>query len=153
MSQEKLEQKELDILLDEIVSGSKGHLKSILIFNLKNGLPLYHNKQLKDDDPALYKALFAEGGEVAVGEAIEGFASLSEIQEALDSFGDVTEFGNLIYSIFRLKGGTMMVYFFKLTTSFAICFIAPSKTSLGLVVTRSEAKIKDIQKELEDLGF
>jgi hypothetical protein len=145
MSTQQPEQEKLDVLLDEIVIGSKGHLKSILIFNLKNGLPLYHNKQLKDDDPALYQALFAEG--------IEGFDSLSEIQEALDSFGDVTKFGNLIYSIFRLKEGTMMVYFFKLTTSFAICFIAPSKTSLGLVVTRSEAKIKDIQKELEDLGF
>jgi hypothetical protein len=151
MSQEKLEQKELDVLLDEIVSGSKGDLKSILIFNLENGLPLYHNKQLKSDDPVLYEALFAEGGD-AVGEAIAGFDSLSEIQEALDSFGDVTKFGNLVYSIFKLKEGTMMVYFFKLTTSFAICFIAPDKVNLGLVVTRS-AKIKKIQAQLEYLGF
>jgi len=151
MSQEKLEQKELDVLLDEIVSGSKGDLKSILIFNLENGLPLYHNKQLKSDDPVLYEALFAEGGD-AVGEAIAGFDSLSEIQEALDSFGDVTKFGNLVYSIFKLKEGTMMVYFFKLTTSFAICFIAPDKVNLGLVVTRS-AKIKKIQEQLEYLGF
>jgi hypothetical protein len=146
-------QQQLDVLLDEIVIGSKGHLKSILIFDLQNGLPLYHNKQLKDDDPALYQALFAEGGEVAVGEAIEGFDSLSEIQEALDSFGDVTKFGNLIYSIFRLKEGTMMVYFLNLTTSLAICFIAPDGINLGLVVTRSQAKIKDIKNELEDLGF
>jgi hypothetical protein len=151
MSQEKLEQNELDVLLDEIVSGSKGDLKSILIFNLENGLPLYHNKQLKSDDPVLYEALFAEGGD-AVGEAIAGFDSLSEIQEALDSFGDVTKFGNLVYSIFKLKEGTMMVYFFKLTTSFAICFIAPDKVNLGLVVTRS-AKIKKIQEQLEYLGF
>ena len=151
MSQEKLEQQELDVLLDEIVSGSRGDLKSILIFNLENGLPLYHNKQLKSDDPVLYQALFAEGGD-AVGEAIAGFDSLSEIQEALDSFGDVTKFGNLVYSIFKLKEGTMMVYFFKLTTSFAICFIAPDKVNLGLVVTRS-AKIKKIQEQLEYLGF
>jgi hypothetical protein len=152
MSTQQPEQEKLDVLLDEIVMGSKGHLKSILIFDLESGLPLYHNKQLKSDDPDLYYALFAEGGEVAVGEAIEGFESLSEIQEALDSFGDVTKFGSLIYSIFKLKEGTMMVYFFKLTTSFAICFIAPDRVNLGLVVTRS-AKIKEIQKELEDLGF
>jgi hypothetical protein len=153
MSQEKLEQKELDDILDEAVTTSKGHLKSILIFNLENGLPLYHNKQLKSDDPVLYQALFAEGGEVPLGEAIEGFKSLSEIQEALDSFGDVTKFGNLIYSIFRLKEGTMMVYFLNLTTSLAICFIAPDGINLGLVVTRSQAKIKDIKNELEELGF
>ena len=152
MSQKKLEQKGLDDLLDEIVSSSRGHLKSILIFNLNDGLPLYHNKQLKSDDPALYQALFAEGGD-AVGEAIEGFESLSKIQEALDSFGDVTKFGNLIYSIFKLKEGTMMVYFFKLTASFAICFIAPDGINLGLVVTRSQAKIKNIEDELKDLGF
>jgi hypothetical protein len=47
----------------------------------------------------------------------------------------------------------MMVYFFKLTTSFAICFIAPDGINLGLVVTRSQAKIKDIKNQLEDLGF
>jgi hypothetical protein len=152
ISKEKLEQKELDVLLDEIVIGSKGHFKSVLIFNLDDGLPLYHNKQLKSDDPVLYQALFAEGGD-AVGEAIEGLYSLSEIQEALDSFGDVTKFGNLVYSIFKLKEGTMMVYFFKLTTSFAICFIAPDKVNLGLVVTRSQPKIKDIENELKDLGF
>jgi hypothetical protein len=152
MSQQKLEQKGLDVLLDGIVIGSRGHLKSILIFNLDDGLPLYHNKQLKSDDPALYQALFAEGGD-AVGEAIEGFESLSKIQEALDSFGDVTKFGNLIYSIFRLEEGTMMVYFLKLTISLAICFIAPDGINLGLVVTRSQAKIKDIKNELEDLGF
>jgi hypothetical protein len=152
MTQQRAEQQKLDVLLDEAVTTSKGHLKSILIFELDNGLPLYHNKQLKDDDPALYQALFAEGGD-AVGEAIEGFDSLNEIQEALDSFGDVTKFGNLIYSIFRLKEGTMMVYFLNLTTSLAICFIAPDGINLGLVVTRSQAKIKGIQKELEDLGF
>ena len=152
MSTQQLQQAGLDVLLDEIVINSKGHLKSILIFNLENGFPLYHNKKLKSDDPALYHALFADGDDT-VGEAIEGFESLSEIQEALDSFGDVTKFGNLIYSIFRLKEGTMMVYFFKLTTSFAICFIAPDGINLGLVVTRSQAKIKDIKNQLEDLGF
>jgi hypothetical protein len=153
MSKEQPEQERLDVLLDEIVTGSKGHLKSILIFNLGNGMPLYHNRKLKSDDPDLYHALFAEGGDASMGEAIEGFESLSEIQEALDSFGDVTKFGNLIYSIFKLKEGTMMVYFLKLTTPFAICFIAPHKINLGLVVTRSEAKIKDIKNELEDLNF
>jgi len=152
MTQQRAEQQKLDVLLDEAVTTSKGHLKSILIFELDNGLPLYHNKQLKDDDPALYQALFAEGGD-AVGEAIEGFDSLNEIQEALDSFGDVTKFGNLIYSIFRLKEGTMMVYFLNLTISLAICFIAPDGVNLGLVVTRSQAKIKGIQEELENLGF
>ena len=152
MTQQRAEQQKLDVLLDEAVTTSKGHLKSILIFELDNGLPLYHNKQLKDDDPALYQALFAEGGD-AVGEAIEGFDSLNEIQEALDSFGDVTKFGNLIYSIFRLKEGTMMVYFLNLTISLAICFIAPDGVNLGLVVTRSQAKIKGIKEELEDLGF
>lgn len=152
MTQQRTEQQKLDVLLDEAVTTSKGHLKSILIFELDNGLPLYHNKQLKDDDPALYQALFAEGGD-AVGEAIEGFDSLNEIQEALDSFGDVTKFGNLIYSIFRLKEGTMMVYFLNLTISLAICFIAPDGVNLGLVVTRSQAKIKGIQEELENLGF
>lgn len=152
MSQEKLEQKELDVLLDEIVTTSKGHLKSILIFNLENGLPLYHNKRLKSDDPELYHALFADGGD-AVGEAIDGFESLSKIQEALDNFGKVTAFGNLTYSIFKLAEGTMMVYFVELTTPFAICFIAPDGINLGLVVTRSQAKIKEIKNELEELGF
>ena len=152
MSKQQPEQERLDTLLNEIVINSKGHLKSILIFNLENGFPLYHNKQLKSDDPALYHALFADGNDT-VGEAIEGFESLSEIQEALDSFGDVTKFGNLIYSIFRLKEGTMMVYFLNLTTSLAICFIAPDGINLGLVVTRSQAKIKDIKNELEELGF
>ena len=153
MTQQQQQQEKLDVLLDEAITASRGHLKSILIIELENGLPLYHNKKLKSDDPALYQSLFAEGGEVPMGEAIQGFKSLSEIQEALDSFGDVTKFGNLIYSIFKLKEGTMMVYFLNLTISLAICFIAPDGINLGLVVTRSQAKIKDIQKELEDLGF
>ncbi len=152
MSKQKPEQEKLDVLLDEIVIGSRRHLKSVLIFNLDNGLPLYHNKQLKSDDPDLYHALFADGGD-AVGEAIEGFESLSKIQEALDNFGSVTTFGNLIYSIFKLEEGTMMVYFLKLTTSFAICFIAPDGINLGLVVTRSQSKIKNIENELKELGF
>lgn len=152
MTQQRPEQEELDVLLDETVTTSKGHLKSILIFNLENGLPLYHNKRLKSDDPELYRALFADGGD-AVGEAIEGFESLSKIQEALDNFGKVTAFGNLTYSIFKLAGGTMMVYFVELTTPFAICFIAPDGINLGLVVTRSQAKIKEIKNELEELGF
>ena len=88
-----------------------------------------------------------------MGEAIEGFESLSKIQEALDNFGSVTTFGNLIYSIFKLEEGTMMVYFLKLTTSFAICFIAPDGINLGLVVTRSQSKIKNIENELKELGF
>jgi hypothetical protein len=146
ISKEKLEQKALDVLLNEIVINSKGDIESILIFDLENGLPLYHNKQLKSDDPDLYHALFAEG-------TIEGFESLSKIQEALDNFGSVTEFGSLIYSIFKLEEGTMMVYFLKLTTSFAICFIAPDEISLGLVVTRSQSKIKNIETQLKDLGF
>ncbi len=103
MTQQRPEQEKLDVLLDETVTTSKGHLKSILIFNLENGLPLYHNKRLKSDDPELYRALFADGGD-AVGEAIEGFESLSKIQEALDNFGKVTAFGNLTYSIFKLAG-------------------------------------------------
>ena len=152
MTQQRPEQEKLDVLLDETVTTSKGHLKSILIFNLENGLPLYHNKRLKSDDPELYRALFADGGD-AVGEAIEGFESLSKIQEALDNFGKVTAFGNLTYSIFKLAGGTMMVYFVELTTPFAICFIAPDGINLGLVVTRSQAKIKEIKNELEELGF
>jgi|GEM_PF-5125180 hypothetical protein len=152
MTQQQPEQEELDVLLDETVTTSKGHLKSILIFNLENGLPLYHNKRLKSDDPELYRALFADGGD-AVGEAIEGFESLSKIQEALDNFGKVTAFGNLTYSIFKLAEGTMMVYFVELTTPFAICFIAPDGINLGLVVTRSQAKIKEIKNELEELGF
>ncbi|MDB9428385.1 AAA-like domain-containing protein [Microcystis aeruginosa CS-555/01A07] len=152
MTQQRPEQETLDVLLDETVTTSKGHLKSILIFNLENGLPLYHNKRLKSDDPELYRALFADGGD-AVGEAIEGFESLSKIQEALDNFGKVTAFGNLTYSIFKLAGGTMMVYFVELTTPFAICFIAPDGINLGLVVTRSQAKIKEIKNELEELGF
>ncbi|MBE9261609.1 AAA-like domain-containing protein [Microcystis sp. LEGE 00066] len=152
MTQQQPEQEKLDVLLDETVTTSKGHLKSILIFNLENGLPLYHNKRLKSDDPELYHALFADGGD-AVGEAIEGFESLSKIQEALDNFGKVTAFGNLTYSIFKLAGGTMMVYFVELTTPFAICFIAPDGINLGLVVTRSQAKIKEIKNELEELGF
>lgn len=152
MTQQRPEQEKLDVLLDETVTTSKGHLKSILIFNLENGLPLYHNKRLKSDDPELYRALFADGGD-AVGEAIEGFESLSKIQEALDNFGKVTAFGNLTYSIFKLAGGTMMVYFVELTTPFAICFIAPDRINLGLVVTRSQAKIKEIKNELEELGF
>ncbi|MCZ8357364.1 MAG: AAA-like domain-containing protein [Microcystis sp. LE19-388.1G] len=152
MTQQQPEQEKLDVLLDETVTTSKGHLKSILIFNLENGLPLYHNKRLKSDDPELYHALFADGGD-AVGEAIEGFESLSKIQEALDNFGKVTAFGNLTYSIFKLAEGTMMVYFVELTTPFAICFIAPDGINLGLVVTRSQAKIKEIKNELEELGF
>jgi hypothetical protein len=152
MTQQQPEQEKLDVLLDETVTTSKGHLKSILIFNLENGLPLYHNKRLKSDDPELYRALFADGGD-AVGEAIEGFESLSKIQEALDNFGKVTAFGNLTYSIFKLAEGTMMVYFVELTTPFAICFIAPDGINLGLVVTRSQAKIKEIKNELEELGF
>lgn len=152
MTQQQPEQEKLDVLLDETVTTSKGHLKSILIFNLENGLPLYHNKRLKSDDPELYHALFADGGD-AVGEAIDGFESLSKIQEALDNFGKVTAFGNLTYSIFKLAEGTMMVYFVELTTPFAICFIAPDGINLGLVVTRSQAKIKEIKNELEELGF
>jgi hypothetical protein len=150
MTQKRAEQKTLDVLLDETVTASKGHLKSILILN-PDGLLLYHNKQLKTDDPELYRALFAEGGD-AVGDAIEGFVSLSNIQEALDNFGKATAFGNLNYSIFKLEKGTMMVYFVQLTTPFAICFIAPDGVNLGLVVTRS-LKIWEIKKELEDLGF
>jgi hypothetical protein len=136
-------QKEFDKLLDGIVTNAGGDLESILIFDLTEGLALYGNRELKTSNPPLYFALFGDGDEG--GEAIKGFNYLLNIESALSNFGGKTGRGDLSYSIFKLKEGSMMVYFVKIDIPIAICFIAAEGINIGNLRRHGASNISKIQ--------
>jgi hypothetical protein len=136
-------QKEFDKLLDGIVTDAGGDLESILIFDLTEGLALYGNRELKTSNPSLYFALFGDGDEG--GEAIKGFNYLLNIESALSNFGGKTGRGDLSYSIFKLKEGSMMVYFVKIDIPIAICFIAAEGINIGNLRRHGAINISKIQ--------
>jgi hypothetical protein len=136
-------QKEFDKLLDGIVTNAGGDLESILIFDLTEGLALYGNRELKTSNPPLYFALFGDGD--VGGEAIKGFNYLLNIESALSNFGGKTGRGDLSYSIFKLKEGSMMVYFVKIDIPIAICFIAAEGINIGNLRRHGASNISKIQ--------
>ncbi|MDY7050722.1 MAG: AAA-like domain-containing protein [Microcystis panniformis WG22] len=136
-------QKEFDKLLDGIVTDAGGDLESILIFDLTEGLALYGNRELKTSNPSLYFALFGDGDEG--GEAIKGFNYLLNIESALSNFGEKTGRGDLSCSIFKLKEGSMMVYFVKIDIPIAICFIAAEGINIGNLRRHGAINISKIQ--------
>jgi serine/threonine protein kinase len=149
-AQKIMSQAQLDQLLTAVVDDAKGDLEAILIFDLDENLPRYSNRQLKMKNSELYHALFGDG-EDDKGEAIKGFNSLSQIQEALNTFGEKTKFGNLTYSIFKLDSGTIIVDVLDLDVSLAICFIAPQEIKLGNVVGQYKRKIAEIKEALRTI--
>ncbi|NEP43617.1 MAG: hypothetical protein F6K35_32085 [Okeania sp. SIO2H7] len=141
---------DLDQLFTQVVNDAKGDLKAIIIFNLKNGLPLYHNIELKESDPPLYNALFSGKGD-ASGEAIQGFDALSGIQDALNQFGEQTRFGELTSSIFNLSSGKMIVDFLEIDIPLAICLIMPERVNLGRAVRQYDRNIVKIKEALLEI--
>jgi hypothetical protein len=139
-------QKEFDKLLDGIVTNTGGDLESILIFD-SEGLALYGNRELKTSNPPLYFALFGDGDEDGDegGEAIKGFNYLLNIESALSNFGEKTGRGDLSYSIFKLKEGSMMVYFVRIDIPMAICFIAAENINIGNLRRHGVSNIRKIQ--------
>ena len=144
-------QKQLDELLDRIVQGSDGDLESIIIFELVDGYPLYHNKGLRSSNPDLYYALFGVGEGEVPGDAIRDFNDLNKIQKALGNFGEKTQYGDLQHCIFKLNKGTMMVYFTNLGMPAAICFIAPEGIRVGNVNFQCQRRITELKTELEKI--
>ncbi len=143
-------QKEFDKLLNEIVQKAKGDLEAIIIFDLSEGLPLYHNKGLKDTKPNLYSALFGEG-EDAGGEAIEGFNTLNEMQEAFNNFGEKTAFGEQKSINVNFAKGKMMIYFHQAPDiPTAICFMASEDINLGSINRRANQSINEIKTKLDE---
>lgn len=126
-------------LLDEIVNQISG-LDLIIILSLKSGLPMYYSIK----DPNVYKTFF---GRNDIGVALKDFANLKQVDNALDSFGRATNSGSLLYSIFKLDKGQLMVYFYDLPdTKVAICFFAlDERISLGALIYSGESYIKKIQ--------
>ncbi|WP_052345277.1 AAA-like domain-containing protein [Planktothrix rubescens] len=144
-------QKEFDQLLDKIIQDADGDLEAILIFDLSEGLPLYHNKGLKDRNPRLYSALFGEGDDIG-GEAIEGFNTLNQTQEAFDNFGEQTEFGEQKSIHVSFGDGKMMIYFYQAPDiPTAICFMAAKDINLGNMNRRANQAIKQIREKLGEL--
>jgi len=144
-------QSDLALLLSQIVDESKGDFKAIIVFDLREGLPMFSNTQLKSD--SLYNALFPDENldtDFDSSDLDTGLGSLSRIQEDLNKFGDITKFKQLQYSIFRLKQGTMMAYFDELPDiNVAICFLSPSDINLGNVVFQSRRKVDQIKEAIK----
>ena len=144
-------QKEFAQLLDKIVTDAGGDIESIIIFDLSEGLPLYHNKGLKDRNAKLYSALFGEG-DVIGGEAIEGFNTLEEMQQAFRNFGEKTGFKEPNYIIVNFDNGKIIIYFHKAPDiPIAICFMASTEINLGSIIRRSNKVIKEIKQKLDEL--
>gem|GEM_PF-3707016 len=147
-------QKEFDQLLDKIVEEAGGDIEAIIIFDLTEGLPLYHNKGLKDRNLKLYAALFGEGDDMGEegGVAIEGFATLNKIQEAFNNFGEQTEFGNQKSMLVNFASGKMMIYFHQAPDiPTAICFMASKEINLGSINRKVNQVIQEIKNKLGDL--
>lgn len=145
-------QKEFDQLLDKIVEDAGGDIEAIIIFDLTEGLPLYHNKGLKDRNLRLYTALFGEGDDGDGGEAIEGFATLNKMQDAFNNFGQQTEFGNQKSMLVNFASGKMMIYFHQAPDiPTAICFMASKEINLGSINRKVNQVIQEIKNKLGDL--
>jgi uncharacterized membrane-anchored protein YjiN (DUF445 family) len=141
-------QKEFDQLLDKIVEEAGGDLEAIIIFDLNEGLPLYHNKGLKKRNATLYAALFGEGDDIG-GEAFEGFNTLNKMQKAFNKFGEKTEFGEQKSIHVNFANGKMMIYFYQAPDiPTAICFMASKDINLGSINRRANQVITGIKQKL-----
>lgn len=141
-------QGDFDNFLTQIVKESQEDLQTIIIFNLSDGLPFFSNKQLKEKNFSLYKALYSneEGAEET------GLNYLQNIQDALNNFGKVTDSGGLQYSIFKLDKSTMIIYYHQLPdVDVAICFLASEQVNLGNVVFLARRRIGEIRAKLDNL--
>jgi ABC-type glycerol-3-phosphate transport system substrate-binding protein len=144
-------QKEFDQLLDKIVTDAGGDLESIIIFDLSEGLPLYHNKGLKDRNLKLYSALFGEEDDIG-GEAIEGFNTLNQMQKAFNNFGQKTGFGEQKSTNVNFANGKMMIYFYQAPDiPTAICFLASKEINLASINRRANQVIGEIKQKLAQL--
>jgi hypothetical protein len=144
-------QQEFDQLLDKIVKDAGGDIEAIIIFDLSEGLPLYHNKGLKDRNARLYSALFGEEDDIG-GEAIEGFNTLNKMQKAFNKFGEKTEFGEQKSIHVNFANGKMMIYFYQAPDiPTAICFMASKDINLGSINRRANQVITDIKQKLDEL--
>lgn len=117
-------------------------LESIIIFDLREGFPLYFSSEKSQ----LHYALI---GDNDIGPGLKDFENINQVQKALDSFGKATKFGELNYSIFKLNHGQLMVYFYKLPdTVVAICFIAFNSITLGTLVSLGRTHIQKIKDNI-----
>lgn len=146
--EQKISEQNMDDFLATILNQVAG-LESIIIFDLTNGWPLYHDNK----DPEMHQILF---GDNDIGVALKDFTNLNQVKEALNSFGKSTQFGSLEYSLFKLKDAHLMVFFHDLPdTSVAICFLAapdkPNKKnmSIGTLVFEGKQYIQKIKDKLE----
>ena len=80
-----------------------------------------------------------------VSKSISAIVSLLNIESALSNFGGKTGRGDLSYSIFKLKEGSMMVYFVKIDIPIAICFIAAEGINIGNLRRHGASNISKIQ--------
>ncbi|MEC4881606.1 MAG: hypothetical protein SAL70_09700 [Scytonema sp. PMC 1070.18] len=115
---------------------------SIIIFDLKLALPLYDGSK----DPNMHDLLFDKNNDI--GRAVAGFENLMTLSDALDSFGRVTNYGSLDYSIFKLEQGNLMVYFHDLPdTKVAIIFFGrKDKGALGALIHNAKQHIQEIRR-------
>jgi hypothetical protein len=144
-------QKEFEQLLDQIVTDAGDDLEAIIILDLSEGLPLYHNKGLKNRNLKLYSALFGEEDDIG-GEAIEGFNALNKMQEAFNNFGQKTEFGEQKSIHVNFANRKMMIYFHQAPDiPTAICFLASEGINLGNINRRANQVIQNIKDKLGDL--
>lgn len=117
---------------------------AIIIFDLTLALPLYYGCK----DPKMRDLLFDKENDTGV--AVKGFENLRQVSEALNSFGKVTNYGSLEYSIFKLKDANLMVYFYDLPdTKVAIIFLGLRNIALiGALISSGKYHIKDIQRTI-----
>jgi hypothetical protein len=136
MAQQK---QNMNKFLANIVDQTGGELQSIIIFDLKNGLPLYFGNYKNP------KQQYNLIGNNDIGDALQDFDNLKKVQKALDSFGEITNFGFLEYSIFKLNQGQLIVYFKELPdTNGAICFLAENDITLGRLIILGKTNIEQI---------
>ncbi|MGK7958887.1 MAG: hypothetical protein AB4063_27040 [Crocosphaera sp.] len=141
-------------LLGRIVGQSGGDLQGILIFNLKDGLPLYCNNQLKINQKKLFEALFGDQEATVTNVIDTGFESLGKIQNSFKSLSEATEYGQPNYLVFKLEQGTMMIYFVSDVfpdLPIAICFLASENINIGSVIFQSRKNIGAIKAQLKNL--
>ncbi len=147
-------QNEFDELLDNIIQKAKGDLEAVIIFDLSEGLPLYHNKGLKEKNPSLYYALFGEEkNEDFGGEAIEDFMTLNKMEEAFNNFGEKTQFGKQESININFVKGKMTIYFYQAPDiPTAICFMASEGINLGSINRMANKYIQEIRKKLDEIS-
>lgn len=141
----------LNHVLQEAVKGAENILKCIIIFDLSEGMAVFHNQQLKQDDPSLYQALFNDDYNTVT---MKGLQDLGTIKKALNEIGEEINYGGLKFSLFRLEKGNMMIHFLEKEIPLAICFIAAPEGNIGSLQLLSKANMPKIERALtEDLGI